>query len=514
LNYRISNLFYFFLIITILFNFQCNIKKNPEIKPTQNLQQDSSNQHNNSTQEKINDEILVQSFLGNATRNYYGNIPPSKLDLIWKCYIGGGKSNMPKKNGSGDFHYGAGWTGQPLLVKDKGKLFIFQGSYDHNLRKIDAETGEVIWKYKFDDAIKGTGTIWYNSKPRDERESIVIIQGSRQGINLSIHSKFIYSLRGISAISGEELYRINVEKTPSYSRDVDASALIVNDTGYIGLENGIFMVFNPDPRYARRVNNHYEPEIIHTIRLYTNKDVSKRGGHIITESSPSLIGRNIYIAAGSGYVFKYNIDEKNITWEYYIGSDLDGTCTVTSDSCILVSVEKQFIQGNGGMLKLNPNKNPTECVEWFFPTNDRTFSSWMGGIIGSTAVNDNYLSNKNGRNLAAFSAIDGNLYVIDYKKVDSTKLTKGFDNKTNFYKPELIFKYAIGPSISTPIIFADKLIACGYGGIYLFDYNDKLEFTLIDKKNLCFEATPIVWDKKVFVAAKDGYLYCFGEKKP
>lgn len=505
-------LLFLFIIILIIFSINCSKKK---VSISENTKIDTVQKTEDLTnKEKQFNDILVKTFLGNEKRNYYGNIPPKKLDLIWKCYIGGGKSNMPTKYGGENFHYGAGWTGQPLLFKEKEKFYIIQGSYDHNLRKIDTETGEVIWKYKFDDAIKGTGTIWYNNNSRNEDESIIILQGSRQGVNLSIHSKYIYSFRGISAIIGKELYRINVEKTPSYSRDVDGSALIINDTAYIGLENGFFLVFNPNPLNAKKVENHFEPEIINKLKLYSNEDVEKRGGQIIIESSPSLIGRDIFIAAGSGYIFKYNIDEKKIILQYFIGSDLDGSCVVTSDSCILVSVEKQFIQGKGGMLKIDPRKKSSDCVIWYFPTLDRTLSSWSGGIIGSASVNDNYINNTNIKNLAAFVAIDGNLYVVDYKTIDSTEKVKGFNGKSLFYKPKLVFKYNVGSSISTPIFFKDKLIVSSYSGIYLFNYNDKLEFSLIEKRNLTFEATPIVWNEKAYVAAKDGYLYCFGEKKP
>lgn len=502
--------FYFLGFFFLLLHSGCIQKK--EIKPD-NSKYDTTLIKIDTISNNSNANKFVKSFLGNETRNYYGNEPPSKLEILWKCNIGGGKSNMPTKNGGENFHYGAGWTGQPLLFKEKEKFYLIQGSYDHNLRKIDAESGEVIWKYKFDDAVKGTGTIWYNNSPQNYEESIIILQGSRQGVNYSLHSKYIYSFRGISAITGKELYRINVEKTPSYSRDVDGSALVVNDTAYIGLENGIFLVFNPNPSRNLKVEDHFEPEIIQKLKLYSNDDVLHRGGNIITESSPTLLGRDIYISAGSGYVFKYNIDEKKITWQYYIGSDLDGSCVVTSDSCLLVSLEKQFIYGKGGMLKLNIRKDPLNCVEWFFPTLDRTLSAWSGGIIGSASVNDNYIKNTNIKNLAAFSGIDGYLYVVDYMKIDSSNKVKGFDNKSMFYKPELIFKYSIGPSISTPIIFKDKLIACSYSGIYLFEYNNRLEFSLIEKRNLIFEATPIVWNKKVYIAAKDGYLYCFGEKK-
>jgi hypothetical protein len=135
--------------------------------------------------------------------------------------------------------------------------------------------------------------------------------------------------------------------------------------------------------------------------------------------------------------------------------------------------------------------------------------TWNGGVIGSASVNDKYKS-LDSKSLAAFSGIDGYLYVVDYNSTDGT--TKSFDGRTTVDKPEMIFRYKIGSSISTPIIFKDKLIACSYEGIFLFEFDDEYNFTLIEKKSSTFEATPIVHNGRVFVAAKDGWLYCFGDE--
>ncbi len=83
---------------------------------------------------------------------------------------------------------------------------------------------------------------------------------------------------------------MNVKQTKSYSRDVDGSALLINDTAYIGLENGIFTVFNPDEEYSTKVDSIYMPEIIEEKELYNNKDIARHGGNLVVESSPCLLG--------------------------------------------------------------------------------------------------------------------------------------------------------------------------------------------------------------------------------
>jgi len=449
-------------------------------------------------------EIIVGSFLGDERRCYYGEDPPSSLNLIWKCWLGGAKSHMIYNLSGSNMRYGAGWTGQPLLFKEKEKLFLLQGSFDYNLRKIDASNGNVEWKYSFDDAIKGTGTLYLNKNSESEVSRFIVLQGSRQS------ARSEYNFRGISVISGEELFRMKVERTKSYSRDVDGSALIVGDTAYIGLENGIFKVFNPVNRNVAEKGKFYEPEVYNSINLYSPKDISRIGGNIITESSPVYLDGRIYISSGSGNVYGYNIAKVEIDWEYFIGSDLNGSAVVTEDSCLLIPVEKQFITGNGGLLKLDPRKKPEDALVWYFSVGNLKMLSWDGGVIGSASINDKYKS-PNTKSLAAFNGIDGYLYVVDYKSSDG--VANSFDGKTTVNKPELIFKYKTGSSISSPIIFKDKLISCGYGGIYLFEFDENYNFTLIEKKDYYFEATPVVYNGKVFVASKDGWLYCFGDEK-
>lgn len=449
-----------------------------------------------------NDTEIIGSFLGDEKRCYYGDNPPSTLSLIWKCWLGGGLSHMPYNESSTNMRYGAGWTGQPLLFRENNTLYLLQGSYDYNLRKINAQSGKVEWKYSFDNAIKGTGTLWKNKYAEREESKLVVLQGSRYS------DKSEYNYRGISAISGEELFRMKVERTRSNSRDVDGSALIVGDTAYIGLENGIFKVFNPNDDYSSGNGKYYEPEIYNEVNLFNKNDIARVGGNIITESSPAFMNSKIYITAGSGYMYGYNIESGEIDWEYFIGADLNGSPVITEDSCILVSVEKQNISGNGGVLKLNPKKSPDEALVWYFPVGNRHLHSWDGGVIGSAAINDKYKST-NAISLAAFIGIDGYLYVVDYKSHNET--TKSFDGKTSVDEPALIYKYKVGSSISTPIIFKDRLIACSYDGIFLFEFDENNNFNLIEKKYYVFEATPIVYDKKIYVASKDGWLYCFGD---
>lgn len=448
-------------------------------------------------------KILISSFRGNEQRNYYGENPPTALNLKWKIYLGKGRSSSYRKGGH-DFWQGAGWTGQPLLTREDDSLYIYQGSLDYNLKKLSASDGRLIWQYKFDDVIKGTGTIFNVESVNDLKWKHIIVQGSRRGYGISAGANFAYSLRAISAITGDELWRYNVRRTQSFSRDADGSPLFLNDTLYAGLENGIFAVINPVK--VKDTNKVFEPEVIKEFELFGR---TRGRANIVIEASPVLLGNRIYISSGAGLVYGFNTVTKDIDWEFYIGSDLDGTPAVTHDSCILVPVEKQYIPGNGGLLKLDPSKPPEESVVWYLPTANKNFLDWQGGIIGSPAVNTLY-EKVSGRNLAAVMGIDGFLYLIDTDSILPDQKVRSFDARTMYPTPLVYDKYKVGTSISSPLIIDDILIAGSYNGLHLFRITPELKLELLDVFNTTIEATPIVYEGRIYIGSKDGNLYCFG----
>lgn len=454
-------------------------------------------------------EVIIPTFLGNWERNYYGNYAPDTLNIIWKHNLGKGKTVISRSRGSRIWK-GAGWTGQPLLVREDSNLFIIQGAYDHHLKKISADSGKIVWQYKFDDVVKGTGSIWVNDSATEKKNSIVILQGSRLGVGNYLDSKHIPSYRAISYFTGEELWRHDSKwERASYSRDVDASAIILNDTAYIGLENSLFTVFSPDYKNAQLKDSMLQPLIYQQSRLYKKGDAKAHKKNTVTEASPSLLNDTIFIPSGSGRFWGYSLKEKKLVWQLYIGSDIDGTAPVTYDDCLLLPIEKQFIKGRGGVAKVDPSKKPDKSIQWFFPTKNTDFASWEGGVIGSVSVNDKYKTSE-WAHLAAFTAIDGNLYVVEHDSIIPESKTLGFDSTTYFKMPRLVFKTKTEASISTPIFVGNKLIAAGYKGIHLFEFDKDLNFKLIAKFEAEFEATPVVHNGRIYIASRNGYLYCFG----
>jgi len=457
-------------------------------------------------------EVYISTFLGNAQRNYYGNEAPNKLDIIWKMYLGEGISPA---YGTDKVWAGAGWTGQPLLVRENDELYLIQGAFDYHLKKIKAQTGELVWQYKFEDILKGTGTIWENKNTNDPETKFVIMQGSRLGFWNTLDDKYIPSFRGISYYSGKELWRINIKKTDCYSRDVDGSAVVVDSLAYLAFENGLFTVFSPNPKYMERRDGLMQPKIIQEITYYNKEDIKLHGEDLVSESSPTIINGIVYTLSGTGRIYGYDIAKKKNVWEYYIGTDMNGSAPATSDNCLLIPIEKQYMPGSGGVMKIDPSRTGNDCVVWFYPTPDKKWFRWDGGIIGSIACNDSYVDAKD-EHFAVFLDVSGELTVLDHQKMEKDKFVLGPDNKTKFHTPKLIAMAHIPGTIATPLIVKNKIVAATDEGIYLYELVKKdktYELNLLDKVvDLPFDATPIVWDGKVYVASRDGYMYCFGSK--
>ncbi|MDY7008878.1 MAG: hypothetical protein SWX82_34465 [Cyanobacteriota bacterium] len=296
-------------------------------------------------------------------------------------------------------------------------------------------------------------------------------------------------------------------------------------------ENAIGYFINSSVSKAQIKSGIMQPEVLSELKLFVDSDVRRQGGNIVSESSPARLGNRIFLAAGSGHIYGIDIESKKIVWDFYTGSDLDGTIAISKAGKLFCAIEKQFIPGNGGVVKLNPNKQNQESLEWFLPTGNIKFNSWLGGIIGSVALNDEYNNYGEFPALFATNAIDGYLYIGSQDLTIGNKV-KGPLKKFSYDTPLILFKQKIGPSISTPI-FTDgnKLVTAGYNGVYIFNLN--WEFAKPDDRDVLpnaqgeffrliveeagkftgkvsFESTPIVWDGIIRICGRDGWLYSFG----
>ncbi|HEX9092938.1 MAG TPA: PQQ-binding-like beta-propeller repeat protein, partial [Coriobacteriia bacterium] len=218
------------------------------------------------------DGVKFGSFLGDENRRTYGVGPaPGKLELIWKVKLGSGLTQRKADNKPVTWA-GNGWTGQCTVVREGGRDYLLVGAYDHNLHRIDALTGKVVWQSAWDDVIKGTNTVFANPHPTGPDDRIIVVAGSRRGSGYSVGDPRIAPFKAVSFATGKELWRFPIPKTPQYSQDVDSSSLLVGDTLYVPVEPGYVYGLDPNAtqewmRWRRPVVRSQSPP------LWTSADV-------------------------------------------------------------------------------------------------------------------------------------------------------------------------------------------------------------------------------------------------
>ncbi len=484
------------------------------------------------------DGVKIGTFLGNAQRRFYGKGPvPEKLELIWKARMGSGWTNR-KEDGKAVIWSGAGWTGQPTLVRDQGELSLLIGGYDHKLRRYDAATGGTVWEYAFDDVVKSTNTVFPNPGATGDDDRFIVTAGSRRGFGKALDDPGIASYRAVAFGDGKELWRMPVPRTANYSRDVDASGLSIDGALYEAVEPGY--VYKLDPSRTARWGAYRRPEEAARSReLWDPADVKSHGGepggsNLCIESSPSYDSGRLYVATGSGHVYALSPNDLSVLWDFKVGCDFDSTPVVRRDGKLLIGTERQYV-AHGGVFMLDATRPPKDAVVWWFPTEDNGIDEWAGGVIGSVAINDTYDGDGTRPALAAFNSVDGFLYVVSQDEL-SGKTAAG-PRGERYQTPKQVFKAQIGGSISTPIIVDDYIIAAGYDKkvhLYRIDFRSRRPknaqgvwlgsrtggrwFTGVTEVATFeaqgpFEATPIVWKGRVYVACRDGYLYCLGDSR-
>ncbi len=369
--------------------------------------------------------------------------------------------------------------------------------------------------------------------PRPEKDSdrYLVLAGSRRGWPSGFTDSDLAPYRAVSFGTGEEVWRLPVPLTASYSRDVDSSGFFYNKRMFSAVESGWF--YKLDPFETSAWNGYRTPKVIaQRLLLGDPGDGSAHGGNLVLEASPSLLDGIIYISSGAGHVYGMRRSDLKVVWDYRTGSDLDGTPVTTASGYLLAAVEKQYISGHGGVLMLDPKKSGSAAVRWFFPTGDRTLGDWQGGVIGSVAVNDTYDPWGRRPRLAAFSAIDGDLYVVAQDAKTGSKV-RGPNGDGPYPTPKTVASFNIGASISTPIMVDDAIVAAGYDNrVHLYKVKwktakkgdegalrspsgDWFTVDVVEKSSFAgggaFESTPVMWKGRVFIGCRDGNLYCLGD---
>ncbi|HET6496827.1 MAG TPA: PQQ-binding-like beta-propeller repeat protein, partial [Thermoleophilia bacterium] len=365
-----------------------------------------------------------------------------------------------------------------------------------------------------------------------EDDKYIVLAGSRRGYPYKLADPNVAPYRAVTFGSGTELWRLPVPQTASYSRDCDGSGFFLDGRQYIGVESGLMYAL--DPLVTEAWDGHQKPQIVAQTELLGDERAKVHEGNLVLEASAAALGERIYISSGAGHVYGMRRSDLAVEWDYFIGSDMDGSAIPTRRGKLLVAIEKQYIKGRGGILCLDPTKPPEQAAEWFFPTGNRKVGEWLGGVIGSCAVNDEYNLDGSRPALAAFNALDGYMHVISQDTL-AEKTVKGPNLEPGMKTPLEVGRFWNVGSISTPLLLGDTIVAAGYDErvhLYSVEYaaaqagdqgalpsanGDGRYWTVSIRETAQFragggfESTPTIWDRRIYIGCRDGWFYCLGD---
>ena len=192
-----------------------------------------------------------------------------------------------------------GWTGQPAILRDNGKLYLMAGGFDHNLHKIELDSGRVVWEYAYDDIIKSSPTVIEDPHPANEADKYLVLAGSRRGCPSSftdpgsgaLPRRVVRHGQGGVAAAGAAHRQLQ----PRRGRQ----RLLPERPHVLG--GGERLVLQARPVRDERLERLPQPQIVaQRLLLGDPGDASAHGGNLVLEASPSLLGDTIYISSGCG----------------------------------------------------------------------------------------------------------------------------------------------------------------------------------------------------------------------
>ena len=424
----------------------------------------------------------ILTFRGNPTRNYYGNdqIPANVPKIRWVYPEKGTMCSVSYLRDKGDLWCGMGWTGQPVVFREKGKLLIAYGAFDKKIHLMDATLGrDISPPLLTGDIIKGSATLDPDGFP-------LLYIGSRDNF-LRIISFEDYRLK--------EAWKLNAYavKPVLWDDDWDASPLILKDFLITGGENGHLHIIKLNRKLLPNGKTSIQPTLQHNVWGWDEqllRDVPKPAVSI--ENSIAVFKNIAYFANSAGLLQGWDLSPilKNSppvrVFRLWLGDDIDASITIDDEGYLFVATEYEI--GNtrskqvGQLLKIDPSKKGDNAIIWSKHIRNKK----PDGIWSTPAFT---------KKLLVATTNSGKVYGLN--PANGNKLWE--------------LSYGDQQLWSSPIIIKDRLLlATCDGRLDAYSLDPRSAPTLLwslKVSNGCFEATPAIYDGKIFIGSRDGRLY-------
>lgn len=440
------------------------------------------------------------SFRGNPTRTYYGKGPvPASPKVLWQY-----PKSSPMCSESTDKlktvqWCGQGWTGQVNVFDFNGKRALAFGAYDRKIHVTDAITGDnLLEPFTTADLTKGTVTVDPDGFP-------LLYSGSRDNYFR------IFALDKASK-KVTEIWRTHAQDVwPTlWNDDWDSSPLIVNDYILEGGENSQWYVIKINRAYDQAGKVTVNPQIVFhapgwDAKQLTDLNATQADKNVSIENSLALYGHTVYFANSGGLVQGWDLTGVETgaipkqTFRFWTGDDTDASIVIDKQGMLYVNSESKRKSARakkvGDIMKLDPSKydpaNPDASLVW----SHQFDNGGKSGFWSTPALHNDVL-------IAA----------------ETTGQLMGLDTQTGAIRWKKTYPAAADASFwASPVVVDNVLIMPdGDGVVHAFDVSN----TLVDPPEIwnvkvpnggqAMEATPVVFDGKIYIGSRNGYLYCLG----
>ena len=421
------------------------------------------------------------------------HVEKRELAIVWKATTGAGKA---------PWFGGAGWTGEPALVRWPKDVLaampvrvppgsaedfveVIQGSLDGSVHFFDLKTGaRTRDPIVTGNAIKGSVSVDARGWPL-----LFVGQGIPEGKPIGVH---VYSL-----VTDKELFLLNGHdpRAPNTSWGAFDSSGLVNrdsDTFVVGGENGLVYVVKLNTAFdahARTLT--IAPDVVRY--RYKHKATREVG----IESSLAVLGSTAWWADDGGLVQALDLRTLTPLWSFPTGDDTDASVTVSlEDGAPMLYTGNELDQrgADEGVTDLRKLDGTTGAELWHraLPCKGMTEPRHEPGLFSTNALVD-----------------DLAIFMVSRCPTFAGGTLLALDKKTgkDVWRREM--KFLAWPSTTVLHDQTGKawLLQADAGGyVHLVDaHTGEIVFSL--KLPATIEATPAIFDSRVVLATRGDAIY-------
>ena len=424
----------------------------------------------------------ILTFRGNPTRTYYGQGPmPSAPSALWQ-YPGSAMCSVSEDRGEVSNWCGTGWTGEPAVFERDGRTWLVFGAYDRAVHFVEAATGQdILPPFPTGDLIKGSVTIDPNGFP-------LVYVGSRDGF---------YRVLAFDRDQPIELWRLSArDVSPTkWNDDWDGSGLVLGDYLFTGGENSQMHVVKLNRGTGADGKVTVSPTLVWNAPGWDEELLADADDEVSIENSVAISGDTLYFANSAGLVQGWDISglrtgsgNPQRVFRFWTGEDTDASVVVDEQGMLYVGSEWEKKRPRaadvGQMMKLDPRRADNPLV-W----SQRDDGAGTSGVWGTPGIYGD---------LVIFTTYSGRAV--------------GIDRTTGAVRWE---KRLPAPLMGSPSVVDGIWLQGDCDGVlHAYDVRN----TALDPPELwqvplgsCIESTPAVWNGRVYLGTRGGFVYAIGD---